>query len=173
MHIDSTRLMYSVFQSCRHGLHYSGTQLELLLETLDIVKQQRVLFVNVDDNWVKQHELESLAVAPLARLTRNDALSSANQPLFMLIDVGAHDLQRLWSAEAVPVVRRLGYAFHILPALLWKPQAFKPDLYMFCFRMVGLHWAELSSELRQAFCALQGLTLDEAARLIEENHSGD
>ena len=170
MLIDSTLLMYSVFQSCRHGLHKSGERLDLLIETLEIVKQQSRLLIGVSGGWVRQHQVQKLAVALWARLQRKDALSPTNQKLFSLVDVGARELRVLWSTESIDAVRCLGYAFHIIPALLWKPEQFSPEEYMFCFQRVCMYWGELSLEMRHVFCEVVGSTLDEAATIANQRN---
>ena len=175
MLIDATQLMYRSLQLCRHIVTYTMTAkaLNTLDETLTHVKKQGTFIIKVPDEWASVDEVRKSIVPIWAKLRPNRTISPANRKLFTLIEVGAGDLRRLWAAESIDAVRSLGYAFHMLPALLWKPLEFKPDHYLFCFRMVGRHWADLSPELRQAFCAVQGLTLDEAAKLIEQNDSAE
>jgi hypothetical protein len=145
---------------------HSATALSLLVETLEFVKQQGTLVAEVSDDWVNEHKLQGLVV-PLGTEPKGDkTLSAANQKLFSLIDIGTHDLQRLWASDSKYAVRSLGYAFHIIPPLLRTPERFSPQSYLFCFRIVCNHWNELSPEMRQAFCAIQGLELAEATRLV-------
>jgi len=89
-----------------------------------------------------------------------DRIASSGQPLFALLYVGIHELQRLWASESTYAVRSLGYAFHMIPQLLRTPEQFDRKAYRFCFRMVSAHWDELSPEMRQSFCDVLGMTLE-------------
>jgi hypothetical protein len=169
MLIDTTAIMYRTFLSCRHATLDTGSSLNLLAELIGLVKQQGTLAVELPDHWLDSPDKEKQALVEnpsKVKLAENSALSTQNQILFSLIDIGVHELQRLWQAESKLAVRSLGYAFHILPQLLRKPEEFDPERFMFCFRIVCKHWGELSLELQKAFCEVMGLTLDQVTTLV-------
>jgi hypothetical protein len=91
MLIDTTLLMYSAFQSCRHALRHTSTALNLLAETLEFVKQQGTLVAEAPDKWVEENAMQSIVVVPSAEPDQADLLSAANQALFSLIYVGTSD----------------------------------------------------------------------------------
>jgi hypothetical protein len=125
---DSTNLMYDVFQSCRHALRQTTTALNLLIETLEMVKHQETLLIEVSDDWVTTNQLRKRTVTLNAEEKLAYRLSPANQKMFTMIDVGTRELQRLWASESTNAVRCLGYAFHNIPALLLKPDEFRACL---------------------------------------------
>jgi hypothetical protein len=165
MRVDTTLLMYGVFQSCRHALRHTSTALNLLSETLEFIKQQGTLVVEVPDKGVEENAIQSIVVVPSAEPDQADLLCPANQALFSLIYVGTSELQRLWAAGSKSAVRSLGYAFHMLPPLLRTPDQFSPRQYMCCFGDVRHHWNELSPEMRRTFCDVLGLDLAEVTAL--------
>jgi hypothetical protein len=171
MLIDATQVMYSTLQVCRHTVKYGATvlALDVLDVTIDCVKRQRKLIVHIPNDWKRREEIQKSAVPIWARLRRNNVLSDANQKLLALIEIGAGELRRLCMAESEQAVRRLGYAFHMIPALLWTPEEFRPEWYMHCLRLVGGYWDALSVEMQQAFCDVLNLTLDEATTLVNSD----
>jgi hypothetical protein len=161
MLIDSTIFMYGVFQDCRHGRGMER-RLDVLIEAFEIAKQQGRLVVEVPETWVNANELRYSVVV---NQEQDSALLPANQQLFSLIYIGTQELKRLCALEAKHALRCLGYAFRNIPALLRTPDQFSPKAYMGCFRIVSNHWDKLSFEMRQAFCDVLGLGLEEATTM--------
>src|SRR5258708_31128556 len=163
--IDTTDIMYGTFQSCRHALHHTGTALNLLAETLEMVKQQGMFVVEDSDEWVNKNNLQRLVVSPGDNTKQDNSLSPASERLFSLLYIGAQELQRLWALEAKQAVRCLGYSFHFIPAILRTPEEFSPEGYMTCFRLIAYHWDQLSVEMRQAYCKILDLEFEVATKL--------
>ncbi len=173
MLIDSTHLMYETFQSCRHALENAGALLNLLRETLEVVKQQKTYTVEIPDHWAEPlNEYTRRAILSTSGVepTTVDSLSPENQQFFSLVYIGTHELIRLWASESKPAVRSIGYALHVIPDLLRKPQRFDRRGYWFCFRIVSTYWTELSLEMQHAFCKIMGLELKEARELINREN---
>jgi hypothetical protein len=164
--------MYRTFQCCRHSLSKSPYLLKRLLETLEIVKQRKKLLIKMPAEWIRQHKLQECVIPLGISLKRGNTLSDTNHKLFALIDTGTHELQNLWQSEAIELVRKLGYAFHNIPGLLWTPEEFNPRFYAYNFRVIGDNWDKLSLEMRQAFCAVQGIELSEVISLLTQPSDG-
>jgi len=87
--------------------------------------------------------------------------------LLDLVQIGARELQRLWAMGDKPAVQSLGYALHVIPDLLRTPEQFSQESYMFCFRIISVHWNKLSVPMQEAFCRVVGLRVGIAQTLID------
>ena len=168
MRVDTTKLMYGVFQICRVVEVRSGTALVQLAETLEIVKQQRNIVIRVTKTWVQQNKLQQSVVPCWTRLKPDTKISPANQELCDLVCLGTGELQRLLASEAFEAVQMLGYAFHIVPRLLRTPSEFQPTWF---FRNMRPNWEEYSIEMRQAICKMMHISLEEAAISVRSTRS--
>lgn len=166
--VDTTNLMYGVFQCCRAALRRTPEALNLIDEILKIIKQQETFIITVSDEWVKKIGTTSSIVDRSDRSMKDIALSPANQALFSLICVGATEFRRLWEAGASDAVRHLGYAFHNVPALLRTPDKFLPTDFL---GNMGRHWDEYSLEMKQAICDIKGISLQEAETRLKSDTS--
>lgn len=167
MRIDSTIQMYNTFQACRMVSVTAGSDLSLMVETLEKVKEKRKLLLDVPKSWVQQHQQQRIVVSRFFTRQGVHSLSEANQKLFALIEIGTRDLQMRWAAEDFGALRSLGYAFHILPRLLWTSEEFDPKAYEFNFRIACKRWTRFSHELQNAFCDVLGFNQETVAELIE------
>lgn len=180
MLINSTVLMYRVFLSARHTLPQTGMLLNLLNETLETVLRCENFEVHVPRRWLiagddysraiisaSRHELIRQRVAMLQAVFLRQRLKSRpergiserNRRLFSLVYIGSRDMQRLWLAESKDAVRTLGYALHIIPALLRTPNQFDAKSYLYCFRIISPHWDKLSLDMQEILCDLMGFDL--------------
>ncbi len=84
MLIDSTHLMCETFQNCRHALENSGALLNLLRETLEVVKQQKAFTAEIPGHWAESaNENTRRASLPASGVEQASAnsLSPENQKL--------------------------------------------------------------------------------------------
>jgi hypothetical protein len=179
MLIDSTKLMYIAFQRCRNAQLYrellldaqpeTGLLLNLLIQTLDAVKRNDALVLEIPENennsmlTVIQQEVE---LSPDANRTKLSFLSETKQRLFCLVCVGVQELKQLWTSDSEMAVQSLGYALHNIPRLLRSNEEFDPSLYRFSFRVAAAYWSELSIEMRQALCDAVELELAQVEELV-------
>jgi hypothetical protein len=166
MLIDSTILMYSTFQLCRHaspGIPDLSDRLvkrlDTLAEALAAVKASGLLLVDMPDKWIDQAKagLGSMAHTRLPVDVAQESasifrLSAGNAGLFSLVDSGVPVLRAMAEAGDVPALRHLGYALHPIPSLFKNPGKFDSADYEFCFRIAATHWADLSDDFRLALC---------------------
>jgi len=68
---DTTILMNGTFQTCRHALPESAMWLNLLLQVLENVKQQRKLIVEIPDNWLSYADEYSAYYIRKSRVPRS------------------------------------------------------------------------------------------------------
>ncbi len=179
MLIDSTKLMYIAFQRCRHAQLYrellldaqpdTGLLLDLLIQTLDAVKRNDALVVEIPENennsmlTVIQQEVE---LSPDANRAKLSFLSETKQRLFCLVCVGVQELKQLWTSDSEMAVQSLGYALHNIPHFLRSSEEFDHSLYRFSFRVAAAYWSELSIKMRQALCDAVELELAQVEELV-------
>lgn len=167
--IDSTKLMYETFQSCRHALDNSEAMLDLLGTTLKAVEREGMFAVEMPADLVDSiddHARQAIALPSSVDRESIGMLSGESQTLFSLICIAVPELKRLWPSNSILAVRSIGYALHSIPRMLETPEQFKPKDYLLCFRIVSAHWNELTPELQQMFCRAAGLAPEDAAQLI-------
>jgi hypothetical protein len=156
--IDSTVVMYEAFQSCRHRGRDAQSDLRILAAVLDAVHRQNTLLVHVTfdipASWTGLGQ--SRLPAADADAPHGGVLTPAHTELLAVVDEGARELERLVKSGQSEAVRNLGYALHVLPAILWAPGDFSPSLYAFNFGVAAKTWDVLSDSMRDALSALVG-----------------
>lgn len=182
MLIDSTKFMYITFQRCRHAQPHrdlildaqleTGLLLDLLIQTLDAVKLNDALVVEIpeiENNSILAVIQQEVELSPDANRAKLSFLSETKQRLFCLVCVGVQELKQLWtsdSSDSQMAVKSLGYALHNIPRLFRSSEEFDPYLYGFSFRVAAAYWSELSIEMRQALCDAVELELAQVEELV-------
>jgi len=175
MLVDSIKLAYWTFQSCRHLGPETGLLLDVLSGTLDTVKQNDTLVVEIPESWfssISSSIQQEIKISPDVDRVQLSRLPQKNQQLFSFVYLGANVSKRLWSTGSRRAVQSLGYALHNIPSFLRSSERFDPELYEFSFRVAASHWPELGTELQQTFCDLVGLELDQAEKLLSTKGFG-
>jgi hypothetical protein len=167
--IDSTKLMYSTFQSCRHARPEAEVYLRVLADALSTVQQQQTFIIPLplSSKQLPQAFVRQIRAPLFSSLYRANTISSNVQRFLDFTVVGVTELQRLWVAQRIEPVRALGYAFHNIPQFMRLPATFDSEAYQHCFRIAGAYWSEVSSEMQQQFCTLLGLSDEQAHELLE------
>jgi hypothetical protein len=168
--IDSIKLMYATFQSCRYARPETDYYLPVLVDALNTLRQQQTFIVPLPavHKRLPQTLVHQIRAPWFLSLYRTKTITSAAQPFLHFTVVGVAELQRLWVAQRIEPVRRLGYAFHNIPQFLRTPATFDLEAYQHCFRIAGAYWSELSAEMQQHFCTLLGLSEQQARELLEK-----
>jgi len=172
MLIDSMKLAYETFQSCRRLLPETEALLTVLIPTLDEVRERGVLVLEVPDSRIEplsSYYKRKIGCGPEIELSGRVSVLESSRRLLDLCYVAAVDLTRLWVAGARGAVLSLGYALHIVPSLVTSGKALDPKLYEFNFRIAAFHWVELSPEMREAMANAAGHELERAERLARSD----
>lgn len=171
--VDSTVLMFEVFLRCRYAASDSGSLLDQLSPILEAVERERVFAVDVSPdhlNALPEWTVHLIQLPPGTDRLSIGVLSSRNQFLFSLIRTGSSEAKRLFSSGRRDALCAVGYALHVVPPLLVKPEQFHPKSYLGCFDRLGRHWGELSMEAQQIFC--RAADLDSSAALATDQSLG-
>jgi len=125
--------------------------------------------VDVPASWAEQHGFTEGVDSQLERLRGHDSYSETDPKLLTLIEAGTREMQRLWDSGAQTSLRRLGYAFHVIPRTLTSQERFFPEerfLPEVCFKNIRAYWRDYSAEFKDAFCATWGRSLAEVDAML-------
>lgn len=167
MLIDSTRLMETAFHYSRYAFENTQFILDRLITILDIVKNTDDFIVETSDaNLDSIAQEEDNFLSPYFLPPRVSELSEPHQKLFNLIDMGTHELKRLWISDRIMAVRSVGYTLHNLPFLIRNNIGFILEDYKFSFRVAAAYWNDFSIEMQKILCRPMELDLIKAENLI-------
>jgi hypothetical protein len=170
MKIDSLKLMYRTFQSCRHALEDAAILVGILHTILETVQHEQMFIVSVPTDVLRllPASVQQEIMLPASEaVLRRSVWSPEQQLLFALIYTGIQELTRLITTDSTHAVRSLGYALHVIPSFLRAPERFDRTDYQFCFRIAAAHWDELSAGMQQALCNVIGQDVATVSQLVQ------
>ncbi|RWX49478.1 hypothetical protein VT98_10454 [Candidatus Electrothrix communis] len=166
--INSMELAYETFLHCRFPGSATELYLDLLIRTFDQLRLNDSLIIELPDSWLQSigsYTKKEIKIDPTDDGVRVSSLPPKGQQLLSLIELGAKELQRLWSLDAIIAVRSLGYTLHPIPNFVRSSEMFNAKLFLFSFRVAAFCWTELSQEAQQALCDIVGAHRDKVEKM--------
>lgn len=163
--INSLKLAYETFQSCR----YVGDETEWLVEALIPVLNKacacETWVVDVPGSLISGIDPHIKAEIVCRRWTGRfwrRRLQTQSRHLLLLCSLAAQEFKRLLHNKEYGATRSLGYALHIVPRLIQCGEVLDHGRYEFCFATAAFHWSVLSLDMQKALAEAAGFDLDEA-----------
>lgn len=170
MQIDSLKLMFQTFQSCRHTSEDRDILARTLYSTLETVRQDQMCIVSIPKDalyslspYVQQESL----VSPNEAEPTNFVWSVLRQHLFPLAHVGTQELMHFIDIDSKRAIRALGYVLHVIPRYLQAPERFDRERYQFCFGIAADHWDTFSPDMHNALCAVIDQDIAPVSQLVQ------